>query len=241
MIKNIIVGILLIGLNTGINSQEASPFPYLDKIEIKHFQDRELHLDISKADVYNVKRVELDKNNKFYAEECEGEYETLVAICSIDKTNKKYAIAYGTCPNPEFAVYDFDNPEKIIGFINADKMFITGSGAIYCSGGEGTFDARKKYKIINGKLEETLQPFYYVGLQTKTLRPIKLYETVDLKNEVASLPAEYSVEILLSSKAFNSTKGLYLVKTKFGLIGWAELIAGQYTEVDIKGLKYIGD
>ncbi|MFI2741474.1 hypothetical protein ACG2LH_01930 [Zhouia sp. PK063] len=120
-------------------------------------------------------------------------------------------------------------------------MFITGSGAIYCSGGEGTFDARKKFKIINEKLVEIGQPFYYVGLNTKTLRPIKIYETVDLENELASLPIDYPVEILLSTRAFNSTKGLYLVKTKFGLIGWAELTAGQYTDVDIKDLKYIGD
>jgi hypothetical protein len=241
MFRKLIFGILLIGLNSLAYSQETSPFPYLDKIEIKNFKNRELHLDSSKADIFNSKRIELDKNHKFYAEECEGEYETLIAICNINKTNKRYAIAYGACPNPEFIIYDFENPDKIIGSINADKMFITGGGAIYCSGGEGTFDARKKYTIIDGTLVETSQPFYYVGLKTKTLRPIKLYETVDLENEVASLPIDYPVEILLSTKSFNSTKGLYLVKTKFGLIGWAELIAGQYSDVDIKDLKYIGD
>ncbi|PCH70836.1 MAG: hypothetical protein COC06_03235 [Bacteroidales bacterium] len=241
MIRKIIFGILLIGLNSLTYSQETSPFPYLDKIEIKHFENRELHLVSAKADIVNRKRIELDKNHKFYAEECEGEYETLIAICNIDKTSKRYVISYGACPNPEFIIYDFENPDKIIGSINADKMFITGGGAIYCSGGEGTFDARKKYTIINSELVETSQPFYYVGLKTKTLIPIKLYETINLENEVASLPIDYSVEVLLSTKAFNSTKGLYLVKTKFGLIGWAELIAGQYSSIDIKDLKYIGD
>ena len=241
MIRKIVYGIILIGLSSSAYSQGNSPFPYLDKIEIKEFKNCELHLDKLQADIFNSKRVELDKNHKFYAEECEGEYETLIAICNIDKSDKKYAISYAACPNPKFVIYDSENPDKIIGSINADKMFITGSGAIYCSGGEGTFDARKKYTIINEKLVETKQPFYYVGLKTKTLRPIKLYETTDLKNKVASLPVDYPVEILLSTKAFNSTKGLYLVKTKFGLIGWAELIAGQYTDVDIEDLKYIGD
>jgi len=241
MIRKIIYGIILICLSSTAYSQEDIPFPYLDKIEIKEFNNRELHLNRSQADIFNSKRVELEKNHKFYAEECEGEYETLIAICNIDKSYKRYAISYGACPNPEFVIYDSENPEKIIGSINADKMFINGSGAIYCSGGEGTFDARKKYKIINEKLVETKQPFYHIGLKTTTLRPIKLYETVNLKNEVASLPIDYPVEILLSTKAFNDTKGLYLVKTKFGLIGWAELIAGQYTDVDIKDLKYIGD
>ncbi len=241
MIRKIVYGILLIGLSLSVFSQEDSPFPYLDKIEIKMFSDCELYLDKSKVEIYNAKRVDLDKSHKFYAEECQGEYETLVAICNIDKSNKRYAISYGACPNPEFIIYDSENPNKIIGSINANKMYITGSGAIYCSGGEGTFDARKKFKIISDKLVETGQPFYYVGLKTKTLRPIKIYETVGLENEVASLPIDYPVEILLSTRAFNSTKGLYLLKTKFGLIGWAELTAGQYTDVDIKDLKYIGD
>ncbi len=241
MIKKIVFGILFICINSSVYSQDDSPFSYLNKIEIKNFSDCELHLDISKADIFNCKRIELNKSHKFYAEEGEGEYETLISICNIDKTDKRYAITYGACPNPEFIIYDSENPDRIIGTINATKMFVTGSGAIYSSGGEGTFDARKKYKVIEGKLVETEQPFYYVGLKTKTLRPIKLYKTVDLENEVASLPIDYSVEILLSTQAFNSTEGLYLVKTKFGLIGWAELKAGQYTDIDIKDLKYIGD
>ncbi len=55
------------------------------------------------------------------------------------------------------------------------------------------------------------------------------------------MPINYSVEIIASNKSFNETNGLYLVKTKFGLIGWAKLTAGQGKSVDVKDLIYRGD
>ena len=233
--------LLFLVLNLISYSQETSPFLYLDKIEIQNFKGRELYIQKTNAQIINKKRIELSKENIFYAEECEGEYMTLIAICRIDNSNKSYAIAYSVCPNPEFTIYDSDNPHKIYGNINADKLFITGNGSIYCSGGESTFDAKKKFNIIGDKLIEIQQPFYYIGLKTRTLRPIKLFETIDLENEIANLPMDYPVEIILSNKSFNSTKGLYLVKTKFGLTGWSELKAGQGESVDVEGLIYTGD
>ena len=80
-----------------------------------------------------------------------------------------------------------------------------------------------------------------MGLSSKTLKPIVLYQTINLKKQLAKLPADYDVEIVLSKESFNATKGMYLVKTKFGLLGWAELEAGQYHDIDIKGLQYNGD
>jgi len=239
--KQTLLIILFLVLNIISYSQETSPFPYLDKIEVYNFKGRELYIQKTNAQIINKKRIELSKENIFYAEECEGEYMTLIAICKIDNSNKSFTIAYSVCPNPEFTIYDSENPNKIYGNINADKLFISGNGSIYCSGGESTFDAKKKFKIIGDKLTEIKQPYYYIGLKTKTLKTIKLFETINLENEIANLPIDYPVEILLSNKSFNSTKGLYLVKTKFGLTGWAELIAGQGKSIDIEGLIYNGD
>lgn len=221
--------------------QELSPFPYLDKIDVSNFEKTELYLNKNDAQIINRKRNELEPSHLFYAEECEGEYMTLVAICKIDNTSNEYAIVFGACPNPEFIIYNAKFPEKKIGTINANKLFITGNSSIYCSGGEGTFNAKRKYVIRKDSLIEIGQPFYYIGLKTKTLRPIKLYQSQDLENEIASLPVNYPVEIIASDKSFNETQGLYLVKTKFGLIGWAKLIAGQGNSIDIEGLLYRGD
>lgn len=233
---------LILITSYNVNAQTSEPFSYLDKIEIVNFKGTFLHLISGEATIINKKRNDLDKDDIFYAEECEGEYMTLAAICKIDNNSEqKYAIAYSVCPNPEFVIYDSNNPKKVIETINADHLYINGSGNIYSSGGEGTFDARKKYVLKNGKINYVEQPFYYVGLKSKTLNPITIYQTKNLEMEIASLPANYDIEVILSDKVFNETEGLYLVKTAFGLIGWAKLKAGQYKSIDVNGLIYKGD
>lgn len=225
-----------------VTAQTNEPFSYLDKIKVENYEGRFLHLNSSEAIIINKKRIDLNRDDIFYAEECEGESMTLIAISKIDDNSEnKYAIIYSTCPNPEFIVYDSNDADKIIGTINADHLYINGSGNIYSSGGEGTFDARKKYVLNNGKIENIEQPFYYVGLKSKTLNPVTIYQTKSLETKIASLPTNYELEVILSEKAFNQTEALYLVKTAFGLIGWAELKAGQYNSIDVDGLIYIGD
>lgn len=225
-----------------LSGQSGQPFSYLDKIEIKAHEGTSLHLVASQATLINKKRSELKKDDIFYAEECEGEYTTLAAICKIDnKLAQKYAIFYSTCPNPEFVIYNSTDPEKILKTINADQLFINSSGHLYSSGGEGTFDTRKKYTLTNGEIKYVQQPFYYVGLKSKTLNPITIYGSKKLENEVAKLPVNYDIEVILSENVFNETEALYLVKTSFGLLGWARLKAGQYKAIDVKGLIYKGD
>lgn len=240
-LKSALIGLTLLTTQV-VDAQISEPFSYLNKIEIEEYKGAFLHLNSSESVIINKKRIDLNSHDIFFAEECEGESMTLAAICKIDsKSEQKYAIVYSTCPGPEFIIYDSTNPDKIIGVINADHLYINGSGSIYSSGGEGTFDARKKYVLKNGKIEQVNQPFYYVGLKSKTLNPINIYDSKNLETKVASLPANYNIEIILSEQAFNETEALYLVKTEFGLVGWTKLKAGQYKAIDIEGLIYKGD
>ena len=97
-------------------------------------------------------------------------------------------------------------------------------------------------------------------MKTKTLKEVKVYETQNCENLLATLPPGYEIEILLNNKeslnlikeesldmrhpVFGSVPCFsmpYFVRTSFGLCGWARLRLCQYMEYDIEGLMYNGD
>lgn len=201
-LRTTLIGLTLIATQI-VAAQTSEPFSYLNKIEIEGYKEKILHLNSNEATIINKKRSDLNKDDIFYAEECEGESMTLAAICRIENNSEqRYAIVYSTCPNPEFIIYNSTNPDEIIGTINSGHLYINGSGNIYSSGGEGTFDVRKKHIVNNSKLEHVQQPFYYVGLKSKTLNSVTIYQSKKLKTKIASLPANYDIEVVLSEKFF---------------------------------------
>jgi hypothetical protein len=219
-------------------AQSSQPFDYLKKITVQPFDDGSLYYN--SGELVNSKRGDLPSDHPFYAEECEGESSSIVAFVTFS-ASQELAICYGFCPGPSFYIYDNKNPDLYLGHINAQTLYIPGNGFIYASGGEGSFDAKRKYQILENEIVEIKQPFYYVGLKSTTLKPITIYQTKELKKKIAGLPVEYPIEVMLAERDFTSTDDLYLVKTSFGLVGWARLKAGQYTEIDVKGLIYRGD
>ena len=96
------------------------------------------------------------------------------------------------------------------------------------------FDQRKKFRLEKDKIIEVLQPYYYVGLESKVKKRINIYSTPQQDEVVASLPEGSPVTVLLN-------KGeQYLLKTSFGLVGWV-LIPGGSQETPIEGLYFAGD
>ena len=240
-IKLVLLIVFIINLKI---SYSQNPFSYLQKIEVHDFKGVELYINESEAKIFNKKRKDLDKNNIFFTDQdCESIYMTLIAIVKIDNsTNKEYAITYSVCPEGEFTIYDANDPNIEYGSLLAEKLYITGYKSIYTSGNiNNTFDVKRKFEILDNKLIEIKQPFYSVSMKGKTLNKIKLYQSKKLQYEIASLPKNYPIEIVLAEKSFNSTENIYLVKTKFGLIGWAKLRAGQYKPIDVDELMYNGD
>jgi len=86
---------------------------------------------------------------------------------------------------------------------------------------------------------EVQQPYYYVGLKSRTLNTVNIYQTKDCKVLIATLPKDYEIEILLTEDPFEPS--MYLVRTSFGLTGWAKLRAGMYESIDVEGLFYNND
>lgn len=228
-------------LSSWLFGQTNNPFPYLTEITNSDDTTVHLYVDQSKAEIFNKKLKNLDKSHPLYTpEDCESNM-TLLAITPIDDSNKKYAIVYGYCPEPEFHFYGADDISKFYGSIGGLNMFVTGNGNLYVSGHVNSyFDIKRKLRFDENKITEVRQPHYYVGLKTKTLKPITLYQTKQLKEVVATLPKDYAIEVLLAETSHES-EDYYLIRTDFGLIGWTKIKAGQYQSIDVEGIYWNGD
>jgi len=227
-------------------SQEAKvhqSFENLSEIKLPNSDKTSIKYDptISYIIVKQYKELDSDYNNTFPLDEADGCYEDswIILKTKLDrKTDKYYYITFLICPETEFYIYEEGNKEP------TDKLFalnlvIPGNGAVYTSGHMGNFDVRQKFEFTNGKFLEVKQPYYYVGLKSKTLNTINIYQTKDCKKLIATLPKNHEIEILLTDESF--TPSFYLVRTSFGLVGWAKLRAGQHESIDVEGLFYNND
>jgi hypothetical protein len=238
----LLIAILILG--TGLNSlgQENRPFSNLKEFKTKYsFMDIRVLYNEKTAKLYNKKLEDLDKNHPLYAADgCETEM-LLILTTKIDNTDKEYAIIYGTCPEPEFTIYDAKDLGKHYGDVSGLELIVPGNGFLYGKGHvNSNFNLTQKYKMENGTLTEIKQPYYFVGLKTKTLRPLKLYSDKTEKEIVAELPTGYEIEILLAESGYDQ-ESFYLAKTPFGLIGWLKIKAGQYKSIDVEGIFWNGD
>jgi hypothetical protein len=105
------------------------------------------------------------------------------------------------------------------------------------------FNKRRKFKIENDTIIEIKQPYYYVGLKGKILKPLTLYSDKGLLNPVAQLPIDYEIEILLAETGSSDFEidYYYLVKSNFGLIGWIKISDIDIWNNLINGFYYAGD
>lgn len=156
----------------------------------------------------------------------------------------------GPSVDPRFSITDKDN--KPIWKEFAEEMCINSSGIIYTSGNiNKMFNQRMKFQLANGKVTEIPQPFYYVDVKGKLLKPIKLYSQKNNSGEVvATLPIGYEVEVLLAEPETDTDEnGIkkqmmnYLLRTSFGLVGWLQLTEGDAYHLNpiVKGLGFLGD
>jgi len=143
----------------------------------------------------------------------------------------------GPSADPNFQVVRGTEPtdDTYLVSMNGLELTIPGDGFIYVSGHTNTtFDQRRKYRVTDTGLEEVPQPFYFVGLATRTLKPVRLRSNAG-GEDVATLPAGTPVEILLNREDD------YLIKTPEGLVGWfTEELTTQDPE-HFEGLYYRGD
>lgn len=215
-------------------------FDELVEIKVKSYEEEySFYYNPEVSTVFNQELDEFLEDNQninYFSDGCDA---GSIVLMQTRIAGNEYMVSFGICPEPEFCFQSIGNSEFEEFFICANKIYVPGNNFIYSEGiVNECFDKRKKFTLINNKISEVKQPYYYVGLKSKTLRPLKLYEDKGLKKLVASLPKNYEVEVLINDPELYD---VYLVRTNFGLVGWTKLEAGQYQSIDIEGIEYRGD
>ncbi len=121
-----------------------------------------------------------------------------------------------------------------------ENLAIKANGIMYTEGNiNHSFNERRKYRLTTQGVKEVEQPFLYVGVKDKLLKPAKLYADKSRRSAViANLPKGYEIEVLVEQDGF------YLTRTKFGLVGWlilAEEDNNAFGKPLIRGLGFLGD
>jgi hypothetical protein len=226
MLKWSLLYFLLI-LPVAAYSQDISKsFPNLAEIKVATRWDVRV--------MYNPK-VSTIINKKYHDSDPDSDYWKVIKT-RIGGTGQEYRIEFseGASDDPTFKIFKDEEAEPVFEAF-ATGLVIPGNGFIYTSGHTNNmFDERKKYELRKGQIVEVKQPYYYVGLATKTNKAITLHSAKDVKGVVAALPAGAPVTVLINEVDF------YLLKTEFGLVGWAK-IGTNNSEGTIDGLVYAGD
>ena len=238
--KHLITLIILLQTSINVNSQ-SNPFPYLKQITNKNDSIVNLFISSENTEIINKKIKDLDKDHPLYTnEDCISEM-TLLAFSSINnELEKKYAIIYGKCPEPEFHFYDSKDLSICYGSISSLNLYITGNGHLYSSGHiNSKFNIKRKLKFEENNIQEGKQPYYYVGSKTKTLKPITIYKTKDTTTPIANLPKNYKIEVLIAETSLEHID-YYLIKTEFGLVGWTKINNKKQKSIDVEGIFWNG-
>lgn len=229
---------ILVFISLSVFGQRKS-FDSLEQISFDNSASARFNPDIT--EVFNTVVSELSEADPFFCNEGEGSYSVKLLKTKISaKYNTEYFVEFSPGPSadPSFFFYKPDNLEKPEFSIEGLHLVLPGNGSIYISGhANNYYNTRKKFQIISGEPIEVEQPFYYVGLDTKTLESINLYESTRLEKVIAQIPAEYEIEVLLNKKGTT----LFLIKSSFGLVGWVDVgYIGQQPKV-IENLFFFGD
>ena len=156
-----------------------------------------------------------------------------------NQSNDYFVINFSEEPSadPRFSIYKVHQDSlEHISSLKGTELFIPGNGCLYtCGHTDNMFNHRKKYSLSNNDIIETKQPFYFVGIESKTTADVILYENINYKNIVAKLPKGTQVIVLLAQD------DNYLFKTPFGLLGWTKIDENSYHGIPIKEIFFNGD
>jgi hypothetical protein len=222
----------------GLTFAQNEPFSYLQKLEINSEEGIYIKYNTQFTEVFNQSISELsdsDPLRKNYSYEF-NDIKLLKTRLQTDSSTEYFVVfSYGPSFDPVFKFYRDDNLSEPAFSIYALKLYITGS-AIYSAGHTNNyFNMRRKFVVQQNKLVEVEQPFYYVGLKTKTLKPIKLSDNNG--KVVATLTKDYNIEVLM----YDAEQKKFLVSTEFGLTGWVFLKDVGTMPYPIDKLFYNGD
>ena len=218
----------LLALLVSLPAVAEDPFPGLKTHEIKDYLTAVIHYD--------------PQITQPVGKRLTGEDEPRVVRVfrtRIDRTKDEwYFVDYDEGPSVDpFFIITREGSEEPAGTVPGVHLYLPGNGSIYTSGHANTmFDEHRKYTIKNGELVETKQPFLHVGIEGKAKKDLTIYSTPAQKEIVASIPKGAAMTVLLADGADH-----YLIKTAFGLVGWATIPSNSQEATVVDGLFFAGD
>ena len=239
-------------ISTIVLGQVKEAFPQMKWVNIGQdivYPDGKFGYDPATFTYMGIELHKLPKTDVCYDDE-NGEEYTLLGRYKTSSMKESLNILFSPGPSgdPQFRISDGKN--KVFWEQVADEMSINGNGIIYTAGNtDKMYNERRKYQLSGNKVLETKQPFCYVGVKGKLLKPATLYSQKKDGMVVASLPVGYEIEVLLAEEDYpidENGEGFpmnYLARSAFGLVGWLRLTGEDFHHSSpiISGLGYMGD
>jgi hypothetical protein len=196
--------------------------------------------------VINKKRSELDSTHPLLVKEGVEADDILLLQISLSGTDSQtffVLFSEGASADPSFFFIKTSVPDKVWAELPGTALAVPGNGSIYAANRfNNTFTRRTKHLYTPTGLTEVSQPYFYVGLKTHTLTPLTIYTEPHEQNVVARLPKGSEIEVLLTDDKRDQRRGTcFLMRTPFGLLGWAWIPDSQYFSYTIEGLSFWGD
>ncbi|MBK9657214.1 MAG: SH3 domain-containing protein [Rhodanobacteraceae bacterium] len=145
----------------------------------------------------------------------------------------------GPSCDPTFTLWRKGGDEPI-GEFGGDQVVIPGNGFLYViRRSNRSFEGREKWAIHKGALVEITQSHYYVGVTTATLKPATLLQQPETgATVIANVPKGEKVLVVVQQTV--DGRDWYLVRTRFGLLGWTE-DAAYGDERQFEDIQFLGD
>ena len=233
--KNALILLLLCFFSIKIIAQELFPdlkYTNIDSyITLGYIPDFELDSTLCN---------ELDKTDHYYCEDPDELFKK-VGTYKLSKSTT-LALYYTEGPSGDPAIYIVKNNKEEVLSVQGTGFHFKGK-TIYVDGCSNTlFDVKRKFIYENGIYREVKQPFYYVNITGTLNRDITIFQTKNLSKPVAFLPKGYSIDVVLSEFGKEDDRTDYfLIKTKFGLLGWIKLEMGDWYGGLLDNLYFCGD
>jgi hypothetical protein len=225
--------------------QANNYFPQLTKIKIDGGMNPAV-FGYTKSEVKLIRKkgTQLPKNDPWYCPDPDAPcYEKLASFKNpLFKDSLYVLFSHGPSEDPSFSIST--KAGKVLGDVNGLELYLTNTSTFYVNGHTNNlFNKRRKFQIKSDTIAEVAQPFYYVGLQSVTLKDVVLYKDKTSTEVVASLPKGYKVEVILTDygKPDFELEDHSLVRSDYGLMGWVRINKEESWDKIIKGLFFAGD
>jgi hypothetical protein len=225
--------------------QANNYFPQLAKIRIDGgMQPIVFGYTKNEVKLIRKKAIQLPKTDPWYCPDPDAPcFEKLAAFKNpLFKDSLYVLFSHGPSADPSFGIGT--KVGKMLGTVNGLEFYLTNNGTFYVNGHTNNlFNKKRKFQIKSDTIAEVVQPFYYVGLQSVTLKDIVLYKDKTGNEVVASLPKGYKIEVVLTDygRPDFELEDHFLVRSEYGLMGWVRLNKEESWDKTIKGLFFAGD